>query len=196
MNVNSRENTSNNPALLIVTTNNPFTVSITSPIDGTIAAAPTNITINASASDTDGTVTQIQFFVGTKLVGISTNAPFSAVWSNAPVGLHALTVVARDNGGLMATSSVVNVTINNNLLPVADAHVRDGSYTNTNFGSNTILEEENNNLGNNRDAYLKFGLSNISTNISSAILQVFAGLSGGGTPEFDLYAVTDTNWVK
>ena len=194
--INSKENTTNKPSLVILTTNSPLSVSITTPANGTIVTVPTNLAINVSAADTDGNVTQVQFFVGTKLVGVSTNVPYGVVWSNAPPGAHVLSAIAMDDAGLSATSSMVNVTVINNLLPAADAHVRDGSYADSNFGVNPILEEENASAtGNNRDAYLKFDLSNISTNISSATLNVFAGSSNGpSSSEFDLYPVADASW--
>ena len=97
-----------------------LTISITNPANNAIFSSPTNVTINALATDTGGTVTQMQFYVGTKLLGIVTNSPYSTVWSNAAAGVHALTAVARDNSGLVATSGVVTVRISTNLLPIAD----------------------------------------------------------------------------
>src|SRR5262245_967726 len=48
--------------------NNPPTVSITSPANGATFTAPANITINATASDSDGTVTMVDFYQGTTLL--------------------------------------------------------------------------------------------------------------------------------
>jgi len=90
---------------------NPPTVSITDPTNNATFAAPTNLTINASASDSDGTVTQVQFFSGSTLLGSAMNSPYSVTWSNVAVGTYALTAVATDNDGLSATSSVVNITV-------------------------------------------------------------------------------------
>ena len=193
--INSKENTTNKPVLVIVTTNNPLSISITNPISGSIFSSPTNITIKATASDNDGMVTQVQFFVGTKLLGINTNAPYSVVWSNAPPGIHSLTVVASDNAGLVVTSSVVNISISTNLPDIADAHVRDGSYTNTNFGANTVMEcLTTNGTGNNRDIYFKFDVSSFSTNISSAQLKIYAKVNPAGTISNTVYSVTNTSW--
>ena len=199
INVNSKENSTNKPMLLIVTTNLPLTVSIANPLAGSVFTAQTNITISATAADTDANVTQVEFFQGTISLGVVTSVPYSLTWSNVASGPYALTAVASDDAGLTVTSSVVNVSVVNNLLPVADAHVRDGTNADTNFGMNTILEVESSDPGDNRDAYLKFDLSNISTNISSATLNVFAGNNsnggrGQGLAEFDLFAVANTSW--
>jgi len=84
-------------------------VSITSPADGATLASP--VTINATAGDADGTVTNVSFYAGTTLLGDDATSPYSIVWSDAPDGSHALTAVAYDNDGLCTTSSVVSITI-------------------------------------------------------------------------------------
>jgi probable HAF family extracellular repeat protein len=178
------------PLDIIPLASSPPTVSITNPVNNATFAAPTNITINVTNSDSSGTVTQVQFLIGTKLLGVKTNSPYSVIWSNAPVGTHALTAIATDNNGLSGTSSVVNVSISTNLLPIADAHVRDGSSTNTNFGTNTVMEcLTTTTNGNNRDIYFKFDLTGVS-NISSAKLSVFAKLGGAGSVSNTVFSVT------
>lgn len=52
------------------------TVSITSPTNGTVFAAVANITINATASDPDGTITKVEFFQGSTKLGESTTSPY------------------------------------------------------------------------------------------------------------------------
>lgn len=51
------------------------------------------------------------FFDGSILLGANATSPYSFDWIGASVGAHALTAVARDNGGLSTTSAVVNVTV-------------------------------------------------------------------------------------
>ncbi len=46
-------------------TNQPPTVSITSPAAGATFTAPATITVTATASDTDGTITKVDFYRGT-----------------------------------------------------------------------------------------------------------------------------------
>ncbi len=53
------------------------TVSITSPANGATFTAPASITINATASDSDGTLTRVEFFQGTTKLGEDTTAPYS-----------------------------------------------------------------------------------------------------------------------
>src|SRR6266481_1080223 len=85
------------------------TVSITSPTDGAIFTAPAIVPITAAASDSDGSVTNVQFFDGSILLGATNNTPYT-VTANLAIGSHTLTAVATDNAGLSTTSSVVNVT--------------------------------------------------------------------------------------
>ena len=87
----------------------PPTVSISSPLDG--ATVGTTFTIDATASDTDGTITSVFFYADGNPLGSDTVSPYSVAWSGAAVGSHELTAVAWDNDNLSTTSSVVTVTV-------------------------------------------------------------------------------------
>lgn len=93
-----------------VIANQPPTVSITSPTNGTSYTAPAVVPISANASDPDGSVTNVAFFDGAALLGHTNQTPYT-VTATLPAGAHALTAVATDNLGLSATSSVVSVTV-------------------------------------------------------------------------------------
>ncbi len=88
------------------------TVSITSPTN-TQTVSIYNYTINATATVTPGTITNVDFYVDAALVGNDTTSPYSFVVVGAPAGAHALQAVARDSNGNAVTSSVVNVTAAN-----------------------------------------------------------------------------------
>jgi ribosomal protein S7 len=90
------------------------TVSITSPANGASYNAPASISINASASDPDGTISKVEFYNGSQLLGTSTSAPYSFTWSNVVAGTYSLTAKAYDNLNLSSTSSAVSVVVNNN----------------------------------------------------------------------------------
>jgi phosphatidylserine/phosphatidylglycerophosphate/cardiolipin synthase-like enzyme len=95
----------------------PPTVSITSPANGATFAAPANITIAASASDSDGTISKVDFYNGSTLIGTSTTSPYTVTWSNVPAGSYSLTAVATDNGNMSTTSSPVSVTVSSTPPP-------------------------------------------------------------------------------
>jgi len=98
--------------LNIVRHNNPPSVSITSPANGATFTAGANIAINANASDSDGSVTKIEFFSGGNKIGEDTSSPYSMTWSNVTAGSYALTARATDNEGGTTTSAGVNITVN------------------------------------------------------------------------------------
>ena len=53
-------------------------VTVTSPADGASATAPASIAITASASDTDGTVVDVEFYAGSTLIGSDATAALRA----------------------------------------------------------------------------------------------------------------------
>jgi hypothetical protein len=91
--------------------NNPPIASITSPANNATFTAPAQITINASASDSDGTISKVEFYQGTTLLGTDTTSPYSFNWANVAVGGYALTVKGYDNLNAVATSATVNVSV-------------------------------------------------------------------------------------
>ena len=92
--------------------NNPPSVNVTQPTAGQTFTAPANITISATASDSDGSVLQVEFRVGGSIVGTDTTSPYSFSWNNVAAGSYTLTARATDNQGATTTSSGVNITVN------------------------------------------------------------------------------------
>ena len=97
--------------ITVGTTNVPPTVSLTFPADGASFPWKPTITMTATAADSDGTVTKVEFLDGTKILGQDTAAPYAFTWRNVPVGTHVLTARATDNRGAVTTSSVVSITV-------------------------------------------------------------------------------------
>ncbi len=89
----------------------PPVVAITSPTNGAVFLAGSLVTIRAAASDPDGSVSLVEFFAGPAKLGETVSPPYDFAWSNAPAGVHALTVAATDNTGTRATSAVVTVAV-------------------------------------------------------------------------------------
>jgi chitinase len=95
------------------------TGSITAPANNTTFAAPASIIINATAADSDGTISKVEFFQGTTKVGEDITSPYTFTWSNVGAGTYSLTVRATDNANGTGTSSAVNITVTGNTPPVA-----------------------------------------------------------------------------
>lgn len=87
------------------------TVSITAPANNAGFTAPASINITANASDTNGNVTQVQFYNGTTLLGTDTSSPYSFSWNGVSAGTYTLTARATDNGGAIGTSAPVTVVV-------------------------------------------------------------------------------------
>jgi hypothetical protein len=87
------------------------TAAITNPSAGAVFQEGTNITIRAAAFSDLGSITQVVFYTNRSLLGASSSAPQSIVWSNVPAGSWSLSATARDSTGLSSTSSAVNVTV-------------------------------------------------------------------------------------
>lgn len=88
------------------------TVALTSPANNATYSAGATITVAANAADSDGTVTQVQFFRGTTSLGIDTSSPYSVNWTNVAAGSYAVKAVATDNAGATGTSALANITVN------------------------------------------------------------------------------------
>ena len=92
--------------------NNPPSVSVTSPSNGASYTAGANITINAGASDNDGSISLVEFYRGSTKLGEDASSPYSYTWSNVPEGNYSLTARATDDDGATTTSQAVNISVN------------------------------------------------------------------------------------
>jgi hypothetical protein len=131
--------------------NVPPTVSISGPASGATFSAPATVTIQASAADSDGSVSRVDFYANGTLLGGDTSSPYSFAWS-APVGSHSLTAVATDNLGATRTSAAVAITVSGAGGPttvsfqngtagyngMTDASLRSNNVS-TNYGAATTL---------------------------------------------------------
>jgi len=93
--------------------NSPPFAFIATPTNQTVVTAPANVTIQAGASDSDGTVTKVEFYQGATKLGESTNGTYAFVWTNVPAGNYSLTVRATDNQNATFTSEPVSLYVVN-----------------------------------------------------------------------------------
>jgi hypothetical protein len=130
-------------------TNDPPSVSLVSPTNGSSFLSRPNIALAATASDSNGWVTTVQFLANGDSLGIVSNYPFGTlkplvlreshgsvlpmppgarvnrfqfVWTNVPPGPYTLTAVATDNAGLQTTSEAVDIEVTTN-RPVPNVRI-------------------------------------------------------------------------
>ncbi len=93
--------------------NQPPTITLTAPADGATFFAPVSVTVAATASDPDGTIARVDFFVGTTLISSDTTAPYQVSTSTLSAGTYALSAKAIDNSGATTTSATATITVLN-----------------------------------------------------------------------------------
>jgi mannose/cellobiose epimerase-like protein (N-acyl-D-glucosamine 2-epimerase family) len=215
---NSDENGSNKPQLVVAqqaVSSQALVVSagnVTVPEGNTgnftvqLAAAPTgNVTVNIArtSGDTDVTVQS-----GASLVFTPTNwntaqtvtlaaaqdadtINGSAVFTVSSSGLTSKTVTATESDDDPVIGPIT-------VRAAADATVRDGTYAATNFGTTADLTiKKNAALGYNRESYLRFSLSGVSS-VGSAILRLYGNLqeANAGGLDLQVYGVNDVSWSE
>ncbi|NSY33139.1 glycoside hydrolase [Pseudoalteromonas sp. JC28] len=114
-----------------VVTNTPPTVQSLLPADGSAFNENDSVAISVNATDSDGQVAQVEFFVDGTSVGIDTTATgdnFSFNWS-ATAGTHAISVVATDDKQAVSNTLITNVIVNTagNQLPTANLSLGGGN---------------------------------------------------------------------
>lgn len=94
------------------TTSSPPVVTLTTPSSGTSLTAPANITIGATATDSDGTISKVEFFQGITKLGEDTTSPYQYSWNSVAAGNYSITAKATDNIGKATTSTAASVKVN------------------------------------------------------------------------------------
>jgi hypothetical protein len=84
---------------------------VTAPTNTTVFHAPASFAFTATATDSGGSVTQVEFFQGTSSLGVDDVSPYSVQVSDLAAGNYSLSAVATDNNGARATNSV-NIVVN------------------------------------------------------------------------------------
>ncbi len=96
--------------------NQPPGITLSAPSSTTTNTA---ITLQATASDSDGSVTSVQFFRGSTSLGTDTQAPYALSWQSPSAGSFSFSARATDNSGNVSTSNTRTVTVS--VPPAGDA---------------------------------------------------------------------------
>jgi len=147
----------------VVGGNVPPSVTITNPAPGAVFAAPWTGLIQATAADSDGTVSSVRFFTNAVSLGIVSNQPYNLPVTNLPAGSYALTAVATDNSGATNTSAAVSISVVDPVpIMISGPAFRSGTQFRLTYTANTGLRyvvERSSSLSN---------FSGISTNMATS----------------------------
>jgi plastocyanin len=114
-------------------------VAVTNPATGTVLSAPATLTLGASASDSDGSVTNVQFLQGATVLANRPNAPYTVTVSNLVTSIYTFSAIAADNRNGKATNSIsVSVVTPVAVMLSAPQRPSPGSFQ-FNYSANTGL---------------------------------------------------------
>ena len=88
----------------------PLAVSIASPLQGGTLTSPGVVDIRANVTSPDSIISA-EFYQGSQLLSVTTNAPYSFRWDSIPPGVYKLIVSANDSAGRRITSQPVSLTV-------------------------------------------------------------------------------------
>ncbi|MGY6647640.1 glycosyl hydrolase [Wenyingzhuangia sp. IMCC45574] len=105
---------SSSEVLVIVTStgNVAPAVNLIAPNNNTSFQEGATITLNATASDLDGTISKVAFYANGEKLGEDTTAPYTYSWSGASIGAHTITAIATDKANATRTSEPRTITVN------------------------------------------------------------------------------------
>lgn len=177
------------------------TVTLTSPASGaTFTGSPTT-SVSLSATAVGGTISRVDFLANGQVVASDTTSPYNGTWSNAPAGNHHLQARAVLSSGAAFNSAAVPITVKAQLGPIADAYVRDGTGSDTNFGTETLLKVKKDAVNYNREGYLKFDIDSVPASaVGAATLRLWVANNSSDTLSATAYRVdanlsTGASWT-
>jgi uncharacterized repeat protein (TIGR02059 family) len=118
-------------------TNKHPVIRISNPLKGNSYANISTITIDAVASDPDGTISKVEFFNGSDRLAETTTAPYTYIWKDVAPGSYAITAVATDNLNDTTMSAPVEFVIAAKIKYDANSEIVK-LYPNPNNGRFTI----------------------------------------------------------
>ncbi len=90
----------------------PPTIALTSPANNAVFTAPATINLAASVTANGHSITRVQFYNGTTLLGEDTTSPYAINWNNVSAGNYSLTTrLVYDAGATLNSTPAVGVLV-------------------------------------------------------------------------------------
>jgi uncharacterized repeat protein (TIGR02059 family) len=93
------------------TVNQPPVITITNPSKGNKYENPTTISVQAIASDPDGTIIKVEFYSGSEKLVEMTLPPYLYTWKDVKTGTYSITAIATDNLNATTTSAPIEFKV-------------------------------------------------------------------------------------
>ncbi|WP_299261397.1 carbohydrate-binding protein [uncultured Aquimarina sp.] len=167
--------------------NNPPSVKLTSPVNGSIYEVGENIALSADASDADGSVTKVEFLINNNLVATEQVTPYASSTTISSPGNYTIVAKATDNNGAVKTSQSVSITVKDDSVPPIDVINIPGSFEVEDFDSKSGSLRVENTPGTNAGKNLGFikngDFANYKVDVdvtSEYTLDIYASSQGSG----------------
>ncbi len=108
--------------------NTPPQVAITAPTNGASFDIGETIPLIADASDSDGTIAKVEFFIDNNLTATERVIPYETSTTIDNPGSYTITAKATDNQGAVTTSQSVTITVKEDSVPPTDMIDIPGSF--------------------------------------------------------------------
>jgi hypothetical protein len=89
------------------------TVTLVTPTNGSVYAFPASITLLATATDPDVSITSVSFYANDDFLGKVTNSPYTLTWTNARPGHYAVFARAVDQADQSTFSAAAHISVTN-----------------------------------------------------------------------------------
>jgi hypothetical protein len=96
----------------VVVTNPLPIIALSAPASGASYVAPATVNLAASVTANGHTITKVQFYNGSALLGEDASAPYGFAWTNVSAGAYALKARAVYDSGKTVDSVSASITVN------------------------------------------------------------------------------------
>jgi|GEM_PF-1013763 len=122
-------------------------VALTAPTSGQLVNEGTAITLTATATTTNGTITKVEFYNGTTLIGTATSSPYTVSWTGAPAGPNQIIAKAYNSNSESASTTATPIFVIKVVNQAATPPTIDGSGADAIWGGSNTTAALNNLIG-------------------------------------------------
>lgn len=170
-------------------------IQITSPAYSASIPTDSIIEIKTIVEAVDS-INRVEFYNGETKIGEDSTFPYEYELQGMSNGVYNISARLIFSNGSSDTSSNVPVIVGG-AFPVADAYVRDGSYDDSNYGSDSTLVIKKDVSTYNRVSYLKFDLNSYPVNnIDSIKLKLFKSKANSNVKvtQWQIWLCSEDSW--